>query len=726
MGRMAQKSNQTNPTTERISVSQEDILRKYQQKLEGQFDFGGEDLPDDKAFSREYEIFRDEASSFTDSTYEKLARFAGNIVTIRPKPAEEARLQEAINTAHLHIKPSDATSLAAFTGIALILISVMVIGITAALGSVSLLLPLFLMIIGLIIIKPFGKYPIYVASKWRLRASNQMVLCILYVVMYMRHTSNLEHAIKFSAQHVGNPLALDLRKVFWDVEADKYSTIKESLDNYLEGWKGYSLEFVEAFHLIEGSLSEPSETRRIELLEKALTVMLDGTYERMLHFAQDLKSPVTILYMLGIILPILGLVIFPLISALMGGFVRWYHLSILYNIILPLGIFILGYNMLAKRPTGYGQNTDEEKALGRATKPLKIFTGVALSLFLIIGLLPILIHIVNPSYDPLAFEGIQFFEGKLLDYKCNAGTCAGPFGLIALLLSLFVPLGLGLVLGLYYRAKTKESIKIRNATKQLELEFIGSLFQLGNRVADGIPVEVAFSYVAQDVQGTPSGTFFSRVSDNLRRLGMSLKDALFDEEHGAVHSFPSALVDTSMKVLVEAASKGPQVVAKSMIGISTYVDRIHKVDERLKDLLADITSSMKSQVAFLTPLIAGIVVGVASMLVTILNKLAQEFARATATGTDVSNLAGLVGILKIENAIPTYYFQLIVGLFVIEVSFILTYLSNTIENGIDPLQQDYQLGKNLLFGTLLYVAVCFIGIMVFSILAGGLSVATVG
>jgi hypothetical protein len=44
----------------------------------------------------------------------------------------------------------------------------------------------------------------------------------------MKHTSNLERAISFASQHVKYPLALDLKKIFWDVETGKFSTIKES------------------------------------------------------------------------------------------------------------------------------------------------------------------------------------------------------------------------------------------------------------------------------------------------------------------------------------------------------------------------------------------------------------------------------------------------------------------------------------------------------------------
>jgi hypothetical protein len=61
-----------------------------------------------------------------------------------------------------------------------------------------------------------------------------MVPAILYVVVYMRHTSNLERAIKFASEHLQAPLALDFKKIFWDVEIGRYSTLKGSLDAYLE------------------------------------------------------------------------------------------------------------------------------------------------------------------------------------------------------------------------------------------------------------------------------------------------------------------------------------------------------------------------------------------------------------------------------------------------------------------------------------------------------------
>ena len=135
----------------------------------------------------------------------------------------------------------------------------------------------------------------------------------------------------------------------------KFSTIKESLDNYLETWRDYSIEFIEAFHLIESNLFEPSDTRRVSTLEKALQVVLDGVYDRMLRFTHDVRSPLTNVYMLGVVLPTLGLALIPLASAMLQGLIKWYHIFLLFNIIVPFFVFYLTDKIMMLRPGGYGE-----------------------------------------------------------------------------------------------------------------------------------------------------------------------------------------------------------------------------------------------------------------------------------------------------------------------------------------------------------------------------------
>ena len=178
---------------------------------------------------------------------------------------------------------------------------------------------MFFLITGVLLMMPLRQVPEYIANSWRMKASNQMVLCVFYIVTYMRHTSNIEGAINFAAEHLTQPLSLDLKKVIWDVETGEYESVRQSLDAYLTTWRKYNIEFIEAIHLIESSLYEGEEERRMELLDKSLDVILTETYERMLHYAQNLKSPITVLDMMGIVLPILGLVILPMVASFLSS-----------------------------------------------------------------------------------------------------------------------------------------------------------------------------------------------------------------------------------------------------------------------------------------------------------------------------------------------------------------------------------------------------------------------
>ncbi|MBS3064810.1 MAG: hypothetical protein J4472_03275, partial [DPANN group archaeon] len=419
-------------------------------------------------------------------------------------------------------------------------------------------------------------------------------------------------------------------------ETNKYHTIHQSLENYLQTWKDHNLAFVESFHLIESSLYESSEARRIELLEKGLAVILEGTYDSMLHYAQEVRSPITMLHMLGVILPILGLIVLPLMGSFLG--IKWYHIFLLYNILLPLVVFFIGYNILAKRPVGYAQSDitsipqfeNLRKASIKLTKTKEILVEpkfiaiIIFFIFFMIGLSPLLLHLISPGAD------IEFAKGiYLLGYQTTDTGIFGPFGLGATLLSLFLPMGLAISLGTYYSIRSKKIIKIREETQKLETEFRGAIFQLGNRIGGGMPAETAFGKVSQNLAGTPTGKFLGIVDHNIKQQGMNLQDAIFNNKTGALITYPSSLIESTMKVLVESARKGPQVVSKALLSIADYLDRIYKVSERLKDLLSEITSSMKSQVSFLTPLIAGIVVGIGSMITTIIGGLSTSLGGAT-------------------------------------------------------------------------------------------------
>src|SRR3989338_5270026 len=430
---------------------------KYRERIKKEF----EDFKKEKSVStqsRQYQDFKKQWMPKKLTFYEKACNISESIFKIAPDKKEAVLMQEYLDICHLNVTPAGVKSFSFLGPIMLILIVSFLSVITPFVLmpepdlSSGMFFVVFTAIFGLILIIPLGKLPEFLANNWRMSVSNEMVLSIFYIVTFMRHTSNLENAIDFAAEHLAPPLSLDLKKVIWDVETRKYVSIKESLDAYLESWKKWNMEYVESMHLIESSLYENSESRRLDSLEKSLRLMLDETYEKMLHYAHGLQSPLTMLNMLGIVLPILGLVILPLVVSFMEA-VKWYHLAVLYDVLLPIGIYYLGKTILANRPTGYGQTDIGKNPQFEKYKKISVRIGkkevlvspffVAMSigtLLVFIGILPLLIHAANPDIpdDIIPSYGFRFLEYRdVRDANNIVIGKNGPFGIGATLLSFF-------------------------------------------------------------------------------------------------------------------------------------------------------------------------------------------------------------------------------------------------------------------------------------------------
>ena len=704
-------------------MSIDEIFKKYGRKSE----IEKESEIDISSFSKEYWQFKQDMMPEL-SRYKRLCLGLGSILKLKVSKKDEEKIQKYLDIAHIDVTPSQTLTLAVvslFLGfLSGILISVLVYLIT---DTFSLMLFFLFFLISLFLFYYFYSMPARLANKYRLKVASQMVPCVLYVVVYMKHTSNFERAIAFAAQHLTPPIALDLRKVFWDIETGKYSNIKDSLEAYLETWRESNLEFVESFHLIESSLYEPNEERRVAVLERALEVILDGVYEKMLGYSRSIRSPLTNLYMLGIVLPTLAIALLPLISVLMAGVVKWYHVFLIFNVLIPFLVFYMTNEVLLKRPGGYGEaellelNPDYWKFKSRKHYWKGLFILVPL---LVLGFLPFIFQSGLPEMIGLKSDyGLEelnfgfFSDMKLFDFKNVDGKVSGPFGVFAILLSLFVPLGIALFYSYVYKQKTRELIKARDESRQLEEEFTNSLFQLGNRLGDGIPAEIAFAYVANSTRGQATEGFFQTVNINLQQLGMSLEQAIFNKKRGAIIFYPSALISTSMKILVESVKKGLQVAARSLMSISDYIKNIHKINERMRDLLAEVVSDMKSNMVFLAPLLAGIIVGLASMITTILNKLQVFFIESPEGDFGGVNIRNFLDMFDVTRMISPYFLQISIGLYIIQIIFILSSTLVTIDAGEDKLRSVYETGKNLRRGMFLYFLVALISILALSLLA---------
>jgi ABC-type multidrug transport system fused ATPase/permease subunit len=329
------------------------FLKRFEDKLKNQLDDdtlnklkGKGELSEEDFTSEDYERFRQESLPMTLNFYEKLANLSEKLLPIQPDKKTKEKLERDLYIAHLACTPVGATSFALFLPLILIVIGLLLFVI---LGSASI--GFGIIILALLSYFATSKIPNLFAKRMRSKSGDQIIIAIFYIVAFMRFSSNFELATSFAANYLSKPLSLDFKRLLWELENAKYPTIKIAFDHYLEQWRDDNLEFLEAIYLIESSLYESEEFRRISLLDKALDTILQGNYEKMLHFAQGLRGRVSTFNMVGIILPILGLIILPLAASFGDPKATWEVVFILYDILLPISVAYFAFIIIFNRPS---------------------------------------------------------------------------------------------------------------------------------------------------------------------------------------------------------------------------------------------------------------------------------------------------------------------------------------------------------------------------------------
>lgn len=135
----------------------------------------------------------------------------------------------------------------------------------------------------------------------------------------------------------------------------------------------------------------------------------------------------------------------------------------------------------------------------------------------------------------------------------------------------------------------------------------------------------------------------------------------------------------------------------------------------------------------MSPIISGIVVGIGTMITTIIAGLSSAMAVAGGAGgagaealEGLGGLSGLTDLFPLDKLVPPFFFQIVVGIYLVEIIIILSILANGIESGIDKLNEEYTLAKNLNKSVIFYLVVSLITIIAFNMLAASVATKAVG
>jgi Flp pilus assembly protein TadB len=653
----------------------------------------------DESESYEYTNFKSEKAE-RKGWYELACKSAGKFFQIKLTSKEETKLEDSIRKSDLNVTPAEVSGLSMIVllfGVIFSLLSIVI--------STSLITLMFLPI-SFYAYTYISSYPENVSKKKRMEETSEMVLAILYIVTYMRHTPNLEAAIKFAANNLQSQLGNDFKQVLWNIQTKKYRDIYESLNSFLLDWTSESNGFSEAMGLIMSSLSQSDAKKRDETLDIAVDTILNNTYDSMVAYANSLRTPVQAVSLLGITLPILGLVMLPMVSAFLSDLITTEMIFVFYDLILPIIVFFSINAALSRRPMGFAMPNVDSHPLVPPKNTFYLMSKGKKEYFNVF-IIPIIV--------------LLFFSFLYVSYIIGASGMPPSqndvFG------SLTIVIGIALALMLYFYFNSFQKTAIRNKIASVENEFSNAAYILSNVLSEGKPLEIAIVRTGEKMKNSAIADFFETIESNIKNLGLSIKDAIFDPIEGALKLYPSVLVHSIMRILISTSEESTIAASISMAHVGKYTKSIHSINEKIKDILSDTVSSVGFQANFIAPLITGVVVGLSTMIFLIINNLSGQLSTISGSGSGLSGATGMnldfvLGFLNMSTNIKIWAFQPIVGIYLIIVVLLMVYLINKIEFAGDNIYFMNKASKTLLISIALYLIVVAITTLIFNGLAG--------
>ncbi|MBW6452055.1 MAG: type II secretion system F family protein [DPANN group archaeon] len=663
-----------------------------------------------KLVTRAYEEYmaEEKLNSEPSTWYEKACAFSGKFIHVTPDDDTKEKIINATNFSNLKVTPEGVMAFAILTGSIITVISI-ILSLIIPTAVIPILIKLFMIVLGPIMSLLIIIYPMNHSLSLRIQTSGNLVIAVLYIVVYMKSNPSLEGAIRFAAKNTTGKLSNDFKRMLWRLESGEIKDLDDGLMDYVASWKMYNREFMDSIEYIRASMHEMDETRRSLLLDRAVDNILRGTDEKMKMYARSLNMPIMILQGLGILLPVMGMIMFPLISIFMGDSIPnvTTYLFFGYNILLPSVLLFLLENILSRRPS-----TTTATDISHHPKALPVnkmhFMGLVVPVwpFAVATTLAILFMGYFLKISMAGIEPVNIFQS---------------FFASSLLHSMFVIWGVAAGFIVYGYFRSAEKIDLIRIINLIEDQFEAALFALGNRLSGGAPLEISLIKAAEDTKDLEISGLFDISAKNMNRLSMTFKQSLFDVDYGALIFYPSKMIRTIMLAISESVKKGTKSAAMTMIIISEYLRALRTTQEKIEDLLSETVNNMRFQAYLLIPIISGVVVGVSQIIMRMLAVITEKMA-VFSTG-DLSLPTDAMFMFDLENATPPEVLQVIVGIYLIQLLVIISRFIDKIDNGGDQIKEADILWKVMITGVLVYTIVLFVITVMFgNIIDGALSV----
>jgi hypothetical protein len=427
--------------------------------------------------------------------------------------------------------------------------------------------------------------------KYRLRVVEELSkspLIMALLISHLRVNPNIESAVNKSLKE---------RKDFVSqsfVQAVRNSVMGKNLNDELTNLAINLGEFSEGFKravfLIKQAVSERNSVKRNATLDRALKVFLKEIEVNTRFFSQKLASSSFIIFTVGVVLPLIGLSILPLLNF----FSSIVSIGAVFLVVVCVSIFTLFFtnSALINRPVVLYLSQDFEREFD-----LGLFLS-SLVVFIIFSAPSLMFVLVN-----YGFVSFGFLDSTVL-----------AFG--------FIPSCWGFVLALsfYFYFSSQKAVRLINQVECLETDLPDIIYAIASDLDEGLPLESSLLNVSK--------RFNSKLSNRLRKARLlvknrhlSIKDA-FSKVFSNSNSF---IVVSIFSFISESKVHGSKVLSNALFSLSDHINDVRRISRDLRVHLEHNLSMMQYSILLFAPVICGLVVVLNVLISSSVSSLTNSF-----------------------------------------------------------------------------------------------------
>lgn len=519
-------------------------------------------------------------------------------------------------------------------------------------------------------------YPVLVHKKIVRDGTSEMLLAVIFLSLSYRIEGSVEGSIFFAAENLKGILGKEFSKLVSWLESRKIISYKEAIEYLKKRWGEENPRFIDAINCLFSPVYGQEE--REKNAEEAVRIMIDSERERMRTLVLQMKNPVRVINIFGILLPMMMVILIPIFVFFVPEFFDERVLFFGYTFILPSILFLLlQFQLILKAPSIHSLEVEYISRLKNVRKYLLL---VSLVIFI-------------PAFIYLS---IQLSASSSL-----VSTTLYSFLLLLLIFSVVI-----LNTFLVYRIFSKNLEKLSSIETQL-LPFLSSL---SISLEKNVPFEYSIQETIDKVRDPETRNMLTIIVRKMISSRGTFEEIVFDPNSGILKEYPSQLLKITFRMISGLFEKGSYLLKVGIKSLQKFFLDLSDVQLLTKEVLEEAISDIKLQVKIFAPLAGGITIGMSLIVFHVMSQI--SFGNEMYL-QNVGN-EGLSFMKNLEKLRLPKLLILSIGIYIIEMTIVLSSFVSEIEFGDDYAKKMGEIGKTMIISFLIF-SILLWGLLFFAV-----------